>query len=71
MNTSPLFSFGMILVILGILIFAFPHVLQLIVALALIFFGLSLIGLDRSRKKTAFQFRGFNKNAKHSNKKVN
>ncbi|MGE3278963.1 MAG: DUF3096 domain-containing protein [Candidatus Altimarinota bacterium] len=48
---NPLFSIGIFFVTLGILILLFPHLLQIIVALTLLSIGISLISLDRSRRK--------------------
>lgn len=50
---SPLFNIGIFFVTLGILIILFPHLLQIIVAITLIFMGISLISIDRSRRKGA------------------
>jgi len=45
---SPLSSVGIFLVTLGILIILFPHLLQIIVAISLIFIGGSLLSIDRA-----------------------
>jgi len=47
---SPLFNIGLLFVGLGVLIIIFPHLLQVIVAIALISMGVSLISFDRMRK---------------------
>lgn len=45
---SPLFNIGIFFVGLGVLIIVFPHLLQIIVAISLIFMGVSLISIDRA-----------------------
>jgi multisubunit Na+/H+ antiporter MnhC subunit len=48
---SPFLNIGIFFVTLGVLIILFPHLLQIIVALALISMGVSLISVDRLRRK--------------------
>jgi len=47
---SPLFTAGLFFVIAGILILLFPHLLQIIIAVFLIFIGGSLLSLDQLRR---------------------
>lgn len=48
---SPLFNTGLFLVILGVSILLFPHLLQLFVALALIGSGAMLMRIEYLRRK--------------------